>query len=129
MTWFVASVVSCIEVIEGTQSSFPIFEDFYLLEAGSQVELDKKILNIRRTIDAAGECNLHGKPARQFTVGVRKIRSIYNEPPLHIDMDQPGDGSELTHSYFEAKSKHEVELFAKGQVVNLTCVDDQDSEP
>jgi hypothetical protein len=128
MTWFVASIVSCIEVIGGdSQSEFPIYEDFYLFEAGSKDELDSKIKDAMRVIDSAGECEFDGKPARQKCIGVRKIRSVYNPPPLDIDQDRPSDFTELTHSFLMAKSFQEVESYAKGEAVYLLCVDDADN--
>jgi hypothetical protein len=126
MAWFVASIVSCIEVIGGQQSSFPIYEDFYLFEAEGKEELDNKIKETMKLIEKAGDCTLSGKAARQRSVGVRKIRSVYNVPPLDIDLDRPGDGTELTHSFFTAQSIRDVESFARGDAVTLLCVDDAD---
>ncbi len=124
MTWFVASIVSCIELVHEEQPDFPVYEDFYLFEANSEEELGTKIRQKMKVIDDAGECNLDGKPARQRCVGVRKIRSVYNEPPLDIDGDQPGDGTDLTHSFFIAKNIHDVKRYAEGKAVWLNCVDD-----
>ncbi|MDD5273180.1 MAG: hypothetical protein PHU14_10720 [Methylovulum sp.] len=126
MTWFVASIVSYFEVIGESQSEFPIYEDFYLFEANSKVELDNKIKETMQGINAAGTSgiNFDGKPAIQKCAGVRKIRSVYNEPPLDMDQDRPGDGTELTHSFLIASSLKDVELYAQGAAVSLLCVDD-----
>jgi hypothetical protein len=126
MTWFVASIISYFEVIGESQSEFPIYEDFYLFEANSKVELDNKIKKTMQLIDLSGVSgnNFDGKPAIHKCAGVRKIRSVYNEPPLDIDEDQPGDGTELTHSYLVANSLEDVESYARGAAVSLLCVDD-----
>ena len=126
MTWFVASIVSAIRLTEGEQSSFPVYEDFYLIEAGDQEELDLKIGEILKTIDAAGGCTLDGKAATQKCVGIRKIRSIYNSLSNDVDRHPPRDGSELTHSFYLAKSFDDVEAFSRGEAISLLCVDDAD---
>lgn len=125
MTWFVASVVSCIEKVSAPQDEYPVFEDFYLIEASSQEELDRKVRSIADLVDKAGDCRYEGHAAKQKFAGVRKIRSIYNEPPKDLDADPPGDGTELSHSYFVASTKEDVAKFASGQVVRMLCVDDE----
>ena len=101
MTWFVASIVSVIEIIDGSpQEEFPIYEDYYLFNAASENELQIQIKSVTDLIDAAGTCNLAGRPATKRSLGVRKIRSIYNDPPRHIDNDPPDNGTELSHSFF-----------------------------
>ena len=127
MTWYVASIISCIEIVDGEQPEYPVYEDFYLFEAYSKTELDEKISNMIRLNDEAGDCRLDGKPARQRCIGVRKIRSVYNETP-DIDENRPGDGTELTHSFYMASSLHDAELFARGSSVILRCVDDAEDE-
>lgn len=125
MTWFVVGIVSYFEVLGEAQSDFPMYEDFYLFEAHTRDELDSKIKQSMQTTDAAGSSgiNIDGKPAIQKCVGVRTIRSVYNEPPLDIDGDRPGDGTALTYSFFIARSFEDVELYAKGGAVSLLCVD------
>lgn len=123
MTWFVANIVSRVEAVDGQQADFPIWEDAYLFEAHSKDELEKKIMKQVRTIEAAGECNYDGKPARQRCIGVRKIRSIYNADES-LDQEPPRDGTELTHSFLVAASLEQVAAYARGEEVILRCVDD-----
>ncbi|MDH0289307.1 hypothetical protein N7414_09290 [Pseudomonas sp. GD04087] len=126
MTWYVASIVSTIELLEEVQTEFPVFEDFYLFEAMSEPELKEKISKKILLIEAAGNCSLDGKPARQRCTGVRKTRSIYNSIEDDIDQSPPADGAELTHSFFIAKSLDDAVLFSQGKRVTLDCVDDCD---
>jgi hypothetical protein len=128
MTWFVAGIVSYFEVIGESQSEFPMYEDFYLFEANTQDELNSKIKQSMQITDSAGASGItiSGKPAIQKCAGVRKIRSVYNEPPLDIEQDQPSDGTALTHSFFIAKSFEDVKRYAQGKAVSLLCVDDDD---
>jgi hypothetical protein len=124
MTWFVASIVSVIQSDSGVQDDYPIYEDHYLVEASSKDELDKKVDEIAKTIDAAGECEYKGEKARQICIGVRKIRSVYNPTPLDIDADRPTSGTELTHSFLVTSSLEEAKSFADGGAVQIWCVDD-----
>lgn len=124
MTWFVASIVSVIKYNQGDQAEYPVFEDFYLFSAENQEELDRKIADKMAIIDAAGSCSYNEQPATQKCIGVRKIRSIYNEPPLAIDEDPPTDGTELTHSFFLVSSLSDATDLAAGKQVSVTYTDD-----
>lgn len=126
MTWFVASIASVIEVVDDSQSEYPIYEDFYLFEANSEQELQDKIKSQIQIINAAGECTLAGKPARQRCIGTRKIRSIYNQNSGDIDSLPPTDGTELSHSFYVATSLKEAEDFGLGKSVFMKCVDDSE---
>lgn len=126
MTWFVASIASVIEIIDDSQSEYPIYEDFYLFEANSEKELQDKIKLQMQTINSAGECRLLGKPARQRCIGTRKIRSIYNPGPGDIDNLPPADGTELSHSFYVAASLKDAEDFGLGKSVSMKCVDDSE---
>ncbi len=126
MTWVVASIISYFEVIGESQSEFPIYEDFYLFEVHSKVDLDNKIKATMQIIDSAGASgiNFDGKPAIQKCMGVRKVKSVCNEPPLDMDKDRPEDGTALTNSYLIANTLEDVESYARGEAVSLLCVDD-----
>lgn len=126
MTWFVASIASVIETIDGSQSEYPVYEDFYLFEASSEQELKDKIKRQMQTINIAGECTFLGKPARQRCIGTRKIRSIYNSESGDIDNLPPADGTELSHSFYVAASLKEAENFGLGKPTFMKCVDDSE---
>ncbi|BGD27362.1 TPA: hypothetical protein RQ837_006603 [Pseudomonas aeruginosa] len=126
MTWFVVSIASTIELLAPPQEEYPIYEDFYLFEAHSEVELQKKIKSTMQIIDSAGDCTYQGSPAKQKCLGTRKVRSIYNPPPSDLDSSPPSDGTELSHSFFIASSLKDAEDFAQGKSVLLKCVDDSE---
>lgn len=48
MTWFVASLISVVELIDGDQEEYPVEETFYLFEAHSEAELNEKVLCTRQ---------------------------------------------------------------------------------
>jgi hypothetical protein len=124
MIWFAASIVSVIKYNNSEQLEYPVFEDVYLFSAENKNELDSKISERLSIINAAGECTYNGHAATQVCLGVRKIRSIYNEPPLDIDNAPPADGTELTHSFFLVNSIEDAQNMADGKRVKVTYVDD-----
>lgn len=126
MKWFVASLVSVIDASDPAQSEFPIYEDFFLFSASSEGELQLKIENEKKLINAAGDCNFDGKPAKKRCIGVRKIRSIYNTEMGSPDANPPGDGTELTHSFMTVNSMDEAKLLANGKRVHVVYLDDDE---
>lgn len=130
MTWVVVSFINVIEVSDGKQSEFPIEEQFYLYEVHSKKELEEKIFKEKELINTAGESGVtyYGKNARQYCLGVRKVKSIFNQPPLDIDNDPPGDGSELIHSYMTVESLADAKNLAEGKAVNVYYIDDDSLE-
>ncbi|MDG4552133.1 MAG: hypothetical protein P9F19_01110 [Candidatus Contendobacter sp.] len=130
MPWFTASLITVIEVINQSQERIPVFEDFFLIEADDREKAihEAEYIGQQQAALDDGIC-LDGKPAKRIFLGVRKIRSIYNPAPYDIDSDRPVHGTELTHSYFEAKDLIDAIRLAKGESVNISYIDDNDAEP
>lgn len=126
MTWFVVSIISVIQASEDKQDEYPVYEDFFLFSANSEEELQRKISDRMNIIESGGDCQYKGINAKQICLGVRKIRSIYNEPPRHIDKDPPADATELTHSFMIVQSLPEAKQLADGKSITLRYVDDDD---
>ena len=126
MTWCVASFITVIEVLNGKQTEFPIQEEFYLFEFQSDEELEKKIENQINIINSAGAegVRYYGENAKEYFLGVRKIKTIFNEPPLDMNEDPPTDGTELTHSYMTVKSLDDAKKLAEGKAVYVNYIDD-----
>ena len=125
MTWAVVSFIKVIEVIDSGQTKFPIEETFTLYEFHSDEELEKKIENQINTINLAGMEGIQysGKNAKEYCLGVRKIKTIFNEPPLDIDEDPPANGTELTHSYMTVKTLEDARRLASGKGVYVHYID------
>ncbi|MCR4532752.1 hypothetical protein [Acinetobacter venetianus] len=104
----------------------PVQEDFYLFEFQSDGELEEKIEKQINIINAAGVDGVryYGKNAKEYFLGVRKIKTIFNEPPLDMDEDPPADGTELTHSYMTVKSLKDARRLAEGKAVYVHYIDD-----
>lgn len=130
MTWFVVSFINIVELIAGEQTEYPVSEEFYLYEAHSEQELQAKIESEKQIINDAGRDGIHyyGQVARQYCAGVRKIKSIFNQPPLHIDCDPPADGTELIHSYMTVSSLADVKKLVEGKAVIVNYLDDDNEE-
>ncbi|MDQ9818417.1 hypothetical protein RFY44_05920 [Acinetobacter bereziniae] len=118
MTWVVVSFISVIEVIDGEQTEFPIEETFVLYEFNTQEELNQKIQAEIDTINSAGAEGIryYEQNAKQYCVGVRKIKSIFG--------DSPEDGTELTNSYMTVKSLVDAKKLAEGKTVEVNYIDD-----
>ncbi|MFG5779813.1 DUF4288 domain-containing protein [Comamonas sp. J-3] len=125
MTWYTASLISAVKLKIGKQDVVPVFEDFFLIEADSHIAAMEKAKKIGKEHASAEDDILYdGLPAERIFLGVRKIRSIYNPSPLDIDMDRPGDGTELTHSYYEVADMGVAKSLAAGNAVSIKYWDD-----
>lgn len=126
MTWCVVSFIMVVEVIDGEQTEFPVEETFILYDYHSDVELEQKIQKQIEVINEAGEegINYYGEKSKQYCLGIRKIKTIFNEPPLNIDEDPPNNGTELTHSYMTVKSLNDAKKLAEGKAVHVHYIDD-----
>ena len=129
MTWFVASLISVVEMLHDTQAEYPVEETFYLFEANSEAEFNEKIAKEVDLLNSAGDCHYLDKPARWHCLGTRKVRAIYhaeNDFNADTDKDPPGDGTELTHSFMVAKSLADVHRLVAGKTVMVRYMDNDD---
>ena len=125
MTWYTASLISAVKFKNGKQDIVPVFEDFFLIEADSHIDGMEKAKKIGKEHASAEDDILYiGLPAEKIFLGVKKMRSTYNPSPLDIDMDRPGDGTELTHSYYEVTDIDAAKSLATGNVVDVKYWDD-----
>jgi Domain of unknown function (DUF4288) len=128
MAWYTASIVTAIKRTDtNEQETYPVFEDFYLIEADNRHLAAKKAQEIGLGLEELNDgLELQGRAARREFLGVRKIRSISN--PLYGDVDapEPVDGTELSHSYFEISNKEDLTGMAQGKRVRVEYVDDDE---
>lgn len=127
MTWYCASIVTTIKVKEGDQNTFPVFEDFYLIEADDRNTALKKAEKLGLQLQALDDgLTLSGIPAQREFLGVRKMRSVYNPPDKELDNAPPANGTEVSHSYFELKNEEDLKKFATGKRVEVDYIDDDE---
>lgn len=129
MTWFVASLISVVELIGGDQEEYPVEETFYLFEAHSEAELNEKVTKEITSLNRTGSCHYYDKPARWHCLGARKIRSVYHsESAPDLDKSPPADGTELTHSFMVVKSLADVHRLVEGKTVMVRYMDNDSGE-
>jgi hypothetical protein len=125
MTWYTASIITVIKLREGTQDTFPVFEDFYLIEAPDRPSALQKAETAGLALQKLDDkLHFNNQPARREFLGIRKLRSIYNPSRMDMDTMPPVDGTELSHSYFEVGNEAELTLLAEGKRVSVEYVDD-----
>jgi hypothetical protein len=96
------------------QKRFPVFENIFLVRAGSWHEASAKAAKLGRQEegDADGSLRLWGKPAECRFVGVRQV----------VECDErPRDGTEVSYNDLEFASLRDVKRFADGRAVSMRC--------
>ena len=125
MTWFTASLITYIKALSAPQETFPVFEDFVLVEASNREEAFAKAERIGRDTAAINDgLEYTGVPALRCFVGVRKLRSIYNPVEMDLDESPPVSGTELSHSYYEVSSEADAKALGQGKAVHVNYLDD-----
>lgn len=121
MTWFAAHIIEAIEVKEGTQDVYPVYENVILIEAeNADIAFEKATaLGKKAAVDDQMEWN--ERPALSVFKGIRKLITIDN--PFEADIDQRNDppihGTEITYSYFELKSPEDIKKLTEGKEVQV----------
>ena len=128
MSWYTASIITAIKLTGSVeQETYPVFEDFHLLQADSPASAATKANNIGLKLqELDDQLELDGKPANREFLGIRKIRSVCNPPHLDLDSSPPLDGAEVSHSYFEVHNKADLLNLALGKRVMVEYVDDDE---
>lgn len=123
MTWYAASLIETVVVLDGEQSSFPVYENVILLEAKTPSQAHSQAKKIGQQ-EALGEENLKldGKLAKRVFVGVRKLMTISNPFPMEQDTEPPVSETEITYSEFELTTFKDVESLAAGAAIVVNYV-------
>lgn len=125
MTWFCAHVIEAIELLEGPQTTYPVYENVFLLEASSPAEAEKIAYLIGQNEAVDDGLTLNDMPAKRVFKGVRKLIKISN--PTDSDLDQwedpPIHGTEVTYSYFELVSQEAINNLVTGKSVTVDYVE------
>lgn len=123
MTWYAASLIETVVVLDGEQSSFPVYENVILLEAKTPSQARSQAKKIGQQ-EALGEENLEldGKLAKRVFVGVRKLMTISNPFPMEQDTEPPVSETEITYSEFELATFKDVESLAAGAAIVVNYV-------
>ena len=117
MPWFCAHAILYARFKVGAQSSFPVWENVYLVEASTP---DSALVSAEARArsdegDSEGSFTWEGRPAEWVFVGIRKLISV--SPRTSGAVLSSGD--ELTYSQFEVASLEAVNDLARGSPVQL----------
>lgn len=121
MTWYTASVLIAMKPTNYKSGPIEVYENMYLIEApSSQGAQDKaKELGKEEASIADDGLTIDGVPAVREFVGVRKVVSVSNPPPLDLDADRPTQGTEVTYSLFEVQDQDSLAKLAAGAAVEV----------
>lgn len=123
MTWYTASLIETVVMLDSKQSSFPVYENFILLEAENPKITLEKAKAIGMSVETLGEeLTLDDKPARRVFVGVRKLITISNPFLMDLDGTPPVAETELTYSEYELATLQEVKALAAGEKMSVVYV-------
>jgi hypothetical protein len=118
-TWYAAHVIMYVQYKEHEQKSFPLWENVILIKADSEEKVFCKAECRARQHegDDSGTFTRGGKLARWSFAGVRKLTAC--EDPE----ERPGDGTEITHTQMQVKSKEALDKLLKGLPVAVQYIE------
>jgi hypothetical protein len=113
MQWFAAHAIFYFRFKDGVQDSYHVWENIYLVEAGTFDEAQEKARAIALTHggDDNGTLHFSGRPAELVFKGVRKVVTCVDES------ERPTDRTELTYSDFEVGDLKALEALANDRTV------------
>ena len=122
MPWYTASIIMSCRLKQGEQDVFPVYENFTLFEADSRKKATEKAVQYAKEYaEIDDQLQLNGKPAYWKFEGIRKLIEIRNHLSDDLDVDNPGDGVEVSYSYMEVDSEkmikelHLLKLIFRGK--------------
>lgn len=127
MAWFAAHCVSIVRFDdEEEQDSFPVEENVLLVEADSVEMAQAKAQALGAENYDGDEVDWDGRQGTYVFVGVRKLvecedaATVARPAPPPGTRWTPGDGTELTYSYFEIDGEEELSELMAGESVVLS---------
>lgn len=117
MSLFVAHAVFYSRIKEGTQESYPVWENIYMIRANSLEEARTVVNNRAITVagDSEGSYTVNGKKAEEVFVGIRKLFECYDtfESPIQ----------EITYNDLVFTSVEAIWAFLEGKEVDAVFID------
>ena len=116
MPWYCAHAVMLVEYDDHFQDNFPIWENVYLIEAGSREEVTALAEECARSVHGqAMTCD--GRPAKLRLLGIRRV----------VDCFESGttvqSGTEITHISMEVQASDDLKRFMDGEEVTVLLSD------
>ncbi len=113
MTWYAAHSIMYVKFTDGKQDKYPIWENIILIEASSDEEALEKAEKRAKEDQSESEndFNWEERPASLNFAGIRKLISCNNPE------NRPTDGTEISYSQMEIKTKDDLAKFLQGDSV------------
>lgn len=117
--WYSAHIVMYVEIKEGEQKAFPVWENIVLIEGGSEEEAFRKAEKKGQAGegDDGGTFRWAGRKATWVFGGVRKLTLCEN---VH---EKPGDGTEVTYIELRVRSKGALNKLIRSEKVGVELRD------
>ena len=115
MSWYSAHAILYVQYKSGAQTSFPVWENVYLIEAdSSEAALEQaKARALEDEGDSGGTFMWDDRAAEWVFAGIRKIISV-----SHLESEgNLSSGDELTYSQLRVNSLQKVKSLAAGDIV------------
>lgn len=122
MAWYGVHVLLVVEFKDGQQTTYPAWDNVYLVQAADGDEAAQKGEAIGKLNegDARGTFLWDERPATWVSRGVRKIVDVFNPSSVGNGV---GSGIEVPYQTLEFKSRTDLEAFLKGDPVNSMIID------
>ncbi len=117
--WYAASVILVVRLAKGRQSSFPVWENVYLINAPDEESAKKRAEELGRAEQQ--DLELNGRHARLEFGGVRKLISCASDPASSNESTvvKLYDGVEASYSSFLVRGERALKALASGGRVSI----------
>ncbi len=127
MAWYTISLLFSCRLKCESQEVYPVYENFTLFEAMSRKQaIEKAEHYAKEYAQIEDDLTLDDKPAYWKFEGIRKAIEIRDYFSDELDLQKPGNGTEVSYSYYEVDSENQIQDMAKGEAVFLRYVDAAD---
>lgn len=116
--WYAAHVIMSVKFDNPEdQTTYPVWENIVLVEAGSEDEAwgEAERLGREEETDGTDGFRWKGKPARWVFAGVRKLIECRSDGPK----DRPIHGAEVTYSQMSVPDKESLTKLVNGRPVTV----------
>lgn len=124
INWYAAHVIMYVEFKDGNQDHYPIWENIYLVKAGTDDAAFTKAESIGREHegDSEGTFRWENRAARWRFAGVRKLTTCENSD------NQPADGTEVTYLQYKISSRSDLDHLLKSEEMRIVLDEEFDKD-
>lgn len=117
MSWYAASAIMYIQFKDGEQTTYPVWENIFLLEAETTSQAQAKALCRAQEDegDSQGTLTWEGRPAQWVFGGIRKLLTVQHP----FGSADAFDGAEVTYSEFIVPNDEALQKLIAGEAVAI----------